>query len=153
MPVIPLEDMPDGALMALDPGSKTIGVAACGASRGLATAVITIKRTKFTVDAEQIFALIDERQAVGLIVGLPVNMDGSEGPRAQSARALARNLIGLRDLPVAFQDERLSTFEAEEALIAAGMKRDKRKDVIDAHAAANILQSALDRLDILSRRD
>lgn len=150
MPVITLENMPDGALLALDPGSKTIGVAACGASRGLATAVETIRRTKFTLDAQRIFALLDERQAVGLVVGLPVNMDGSEGPRAQSARALARNLIGLRDLPVVFQDERLSTFEAEEALIAAGMKRDKRKDVIDAHAAANILQSALDRLETLS---
>lgn len=150
MPVITLEDMPDGALLALDPGSKTIGVAACGASRGLATAVETIRRTKFTADAQRIFALLDERRAVGLVVGLPVNMDGSEGPRAQSARALARNLIGLRDLPIVFQDERLSTFEAEEALISAGMKRDKRKDVIDAHAAANILQSALDRLDTLS---
>lgn len=153
MPVITLQDMPDGALLALDPGSKTIGVAACGASRGLATAVETIRRTKFTIDAERIFALLDERQAVGLVVGLPVNMDGSEGPRAQSARALARNLIGLRDLPVVFQDERLSTFEAEEALIAAGMRRDKRKDVIDAHAAANILQSALDRLETLSGDD
>ncbi len=153
MPVITLQDMPDGALLALDPGSKTIGVAACGASRGLATAVETIRRTKFTLDAQRIFALLDERQAVGLVVGLPVNMDGSEGPRAQSARALARNLIGLRDLPVVFQDERLSTFEAEEALITAGMRRDKRKDVIDAHAAANILQSALDRLETLSGDD
>lgn len=153
MPVITLQDMPDGALLALDPGSKTIGVAACGASRGLATAVETIRRTKFTLDAQRIFTLLDERQAVGLVVGLPVNMDGSEGPRAQSARALARNLIGLRDLPVVFQDERLSTFEAEEALIAAGMRRDKRKNVIDAHAAANILQSALDRLETLSDED
>lgn len=153
MPVITLEHMPEGALLALDPGSKTIGVAACGASRGLATAVETIRRTKFTIDAQRIFYLLDQRQAVGLVMGLPVNMDGSEGPRAQSARALARNLIGVRDLPVVFQDERLSTFEAEEALIAAGMKRDKRKDVIDAHAAANILQSALDRLETLSGDD
>lgn len=149
MPVLTLEDLPEGPLLSLDPGSKTIGVAACGASRGMATAVETIKRTKFKADATRIFELYDERQAAGIVVGLPVNMDGSEGPRAQSARAMARNLLNLRDLPLAFQDERLSTHEAEEQLIAAGMKRDKRKGVIDAFAAANILQSALDRLEAL----
>lgn len=82
-------------------------------------------------------------------MGLPVNMDGSEGPRVQSVRAMARNLMRLRDLPIVFQDERLSTFEAEEKLIAVGVRRDKRKEIIDAHAAANILQSALDRLEML----
>ncbi|MEP3074216.1 Holliday junction resolvase RuvX [Maricaulis sp.] len=146
MPVIALEDLPNGPLIALDPGTKTIGVASSGASRGLATPVETIVRTKFTADAERIFALYDERNAVAIVMGLPVNMDGSEGPRVQSVRALARNLLRLRDIPVVFQDERLSTFEAEEKLIAAGVRRDRRKAVIDAHAAANILQSALDRL-------
>lgn len=146
MPVIALEDTPSGPLIALDPGSKTIGVASCGASRGLATPVETIARTKFTADAERVFALYDERKAVAIVMGLPVNMDGSEGPRVQSVRALARNLMRVRDIPIVFQDERLSTFEAEEKLIAAGVRRDKRKAVIDAHAAANILQSALDRL-------
>ncbi|WP_300541160.1 Holliday junction resolvase RuvX [Maricaulis sp.] len=146
MPIVALEDLPDGPLIALDPGTKTIGVAACGASRGLATPVETIRRTKFTADAERIFHLMDEREAAGLIMGLPVNMDGSEGPRAQSAKAMARNLLRLRDIPLVFQDERLSTFEAEEKLISAGVRRDKRREIIDAHAAANILQSALDRL-------
>lgn len=149
MPIVTLEDLPDGPLIALDPGTKTIGVAACGASRGLSTPVETIKRTKFTTDAERIFALLDERQATAIVMGLPVNMDGSEGPRVQSVRAMARNLMRLRDLPIVFQDERLSTFEAEEKLIAVGVRRDKRKAIIDAHAAANILQSALDRLEML----
>jgi len=149
MPIVTLEDLPDGPLLALDPGTKTIGVAACGASRGLSTPVETIKRTKFTIDAERVFALLDERKAVAIVMGLPVNMDGSEGPRVQSVRAMARNLMRLRDLPIVFQDERLSTFEAEEKLISVGVRRDKRKDIIDAHAAANILQSALDRLEML----
>jgi len=149
MPIVTLEDLPDGPLIALDPGSKTIGVAACGASRGLSTPVETIKRTKFTHDAERVFTLLDERKAVAIVMGLPVNMDGSEGPRVQSVRAMARNLMRLRDLPIVFQDERLSTFEAEEKLISVGVRRDKRKDIIDAHAAANILQSALDRLEML----
>ena len=145
-----LEDLPDGPLLALDPGTKTIGVAACGASRGIPMAVETVKRTKFRDDAARIFELYDERKAEGIVIGLPVNMDGSEGPRAQSAKAMARNLCQIRDIPIAFQDERLSTFEAEEKLIAAGVRRDKRKDIIDAHAAANILQSALDRLEMLN---
>ncbi|WP_291844336.1 Holliday junction resolvase RuvX [Maricaulis sp.] len=149
MPIVTLEDLPDGPLIALDPGTRTIGVAACGASRGLSTPVETIKRTKFTADAERVFALLDERKATAIVMGLPVNMDGSEGPRVQSVRAMARNLMRLRDLPIVFQDERLSTFEAEEKLIAVGVRRDKRKDIIDAHAAANILQSALDRLEML----
>lgn len=149
MPITPLEELPQGPILALDPGSKTIGVAACGATRGLATPVETIQRTKFTHDAARIFKLYDERKAVGLVIGLPYNMDGSEGARAQSSRALARNLLGLRDIPIIFQDERLSTFEATEALISAGMRRERRKEVIDAHAAANILRSVLDRLEHL----
>jgi putative Holliday junction resolvase len=147
MALIVLEDLPQGPILALDPGSKTIGVAACGATRGLATPVETIQRTKFTHDAARIFQLYDERKAVGLVIGLPFNMDGTEGARAQSSRALARNLLNLRDIPILFQDERLSTFEATEALISAGMRRERRKEVIDAHAAANILRSLLDRLE------
>tara|TARA_R110000868_G_scaffold323066_2_gene584015 strand:- start:4116 stop:4565 length:450 start_codon:yes stop_codon:yes gene_type:complete len=149
MALIDLSDLPQGPILALDPGSKTIGVAACGATRGLATPVETIQRTKFTHDAARIFQLYDERKAIGLVIGLPYNMDGSEGARAQSSRALARNLLGLRDIPIIFQDERLSTFEATEALISAGMRRERRKEVIDAHAAANILRSVLDRLEHL----
>ncbi|WP_417483989.1 Holliday junction resolvase RuvX [Maricaulis salignorans] len=149
MALIDLEDLAQGPILALDPGSKTIGVAACGATRGLATPVETIQRTKFTHDAARIFQLYDERKAVGLVIGLPYNMDGTEGARAQSSRALARNLINLRDIPIIFQDERLSTFEATEALISAGMRRERRKEVIDAHAAANILRSVLDRLEHL----
>ena len=149
MALIDLSDLPQGPILALDPGSKTIGVASCGATRGLATPVETIQRTKFTADAARIFQLYDERKAVGLVIGLPYNMDGSEGARAQSSRALARNLLGLRDIPILFQDERLSTFEATEALISAGMRRERRKEVIDAHAAANILRSVLDRLEHL----
>ena len=147
MPVLDLPALPSGPLLGLDPGTKTIGVAACGASRGLATPVETIKRAKFTADAERLFALYDERDAVGLVIGLPVNMDGSEGPRAQSARGLGRNLLRLRDIPIVFQDERLSTFEAEGQLLEAGLRKGRHKAVIDAHAAANILQSALDRLE------
>ena len=149
MALIDLSDLPQGPILALDPGSKTIGVASCGATRGLATPVETIQRTKFTADAARIFQLYDERKAVGLVIGLPYNMDGTEGARAQSSRALARNLLGLRDIPILFQDERLSTFEATEALISAGMRRERRKEVIDAHAAANILRSVLDRLEHL----
>ncbi|WP_417489579.1 Holliday junction resolvase RuvX [Maricaulis sp.] len=147
MPIVDASNIQPGPLLALDPGSKTIGVASCGATRGLATPVETIQRTKFTADAARIFQLYDERKAVGLVIGLPYNMDGTEGARAQSSRALARNLLGLRDIPIIFQDERLSTFEATEALISAGMRRDRRKQVIDAHAAANILRSVLDRLE------
>ena len=147
MPVLALSDLPDGPLLGLDPGSKTIGVAACGASRAMATSVETIQRTKMTADAERLFTLYDERRAAGIVMGLPVNMDGSEGPRAQSARAMARNILAVRDVPLAFQDERLSSHEAEDRLIAAGVKKDKRKAVIDAEAAAVILQAALDRLE------
>ena len=146
MPICSLEDLPAGALIALDPGTKTIGVASCGASRGLATPVETIKRTKFTADAERVFQLMDERQAVGLIMGLPVNMDGSEGPRAQASRAYARNLAETFALPVLLWDERWSTSSAEAAMIRQDMSRAKRAERIDSHAAAIILQGAIDAL-------
>lgn len=137
---------PRGALLGLDLGTKTIGVATSDPDRRLATAVETIARKTFSADAARILALAAERQAAGFVLGLPVNMDGSEGPRAQSTRAFARNLARLTELPIALWDERLSTAAVERALIGADVSRDKRKAVIDQHAAVFILQGALDRL-------
>ena len=135
-----------GSLLGLDLGSKTIGVAASDPDRRLATAVETVARTNFTADARRLLALAVERSAVGFVLGLPVNMNGSEGPRAQSTRAFARNFAKLTDLPIALWDERLSTAAVERELIAADVSRKKRAAVIDQHAAAFILQGALDRL-------
>jgi putative Holliday junction resolvase len=135
-----------GALIGLDLGTKTIGVAASDPDRRLASPVETIARKRFGIDAERVFALAGERRVVGFVLGLPINMDGTEGPRAQATRAFARNLAGLTALPIALWDERLSTAAVERALIAADASRAKRKAVIDAHAAAYILQGALDRL-------
>ena len=135
-----------GSLIGLDLGSKTIGVASSDPDRKLATGVETIARTKFSADAARVLALAAERNACGFVLGLPVNMDGSEGPRAQSTRAFARNFAKLTELPIALWDERLSTAAVERGLIEADMRRNKRKEVIDQHAAAYILQGALDRL-------
>jgi putative Holliday junction resolvase len=149
--ILPLADAaahlpPRGALIGLDLGTKTIGVAASDPDRKLATAVETVARKTFSVDAKRLLALAAERNAVGLVLGLPLNMDGSEGPRAQSTRAFARNLGKLTELPIALWDERLSTAAVERDLIAADVSRQKRAAVIDQHAAAFILQGALDRL-------
>ena len=151
MPALPLIDVakdlpPRGALVGLDLGTKTIGVAVCDPDRRLAAGVTTIARSAFTADAKKILALASERRAVGFVLGLPINMDGSEGPRAQATRAFARNLEKLTPLPIALWDERLSTAAVERELIAADASRAKRKAVIDQHAAAYILQGALDRL-------
>ncbi len=135
-----------GALIGLDLGTKTIGVAVSDPDRKLATGVETVARKTFTVDARRVLALAEERSAVGFVLGLPINMDGSEGPRAQSTRAFARNFAKLTPLPIAFWDERLSTAAVERELIAADVSRKKRAAVIDQHAAAYILQGALDRL-------
>ncbi len=135
-----------GALIGLDLGSKTIGVAASDPDRRVAAPVETIARKRFSSDAKRILELAAERRAIGIVLGLPINMDGSEGPRAQSTRAFARNLARLTELPIALWDERLSTAAVERALIAADASRAKRKVVIDQHAAAYILQGALDRL-------
>jgi putative Holliday junction resolvase len=135
-----------GALIGLDLGTKTIGVAASDPDRRLATGVETITRTNFTADARRLIALADERNAVAFVLGLPINMDGSEGPRAQSTRAFARNLARLTERPIALWDERLSTAAVERELIAADMSRARRAAVIDQHAATFILQGALDRL-------
>jgi putative holliday junction resolvase len=151
MPVLSLVDAiavlpPRGVLIGLDLGSKTIGIAASDPDRRVAAPVETISRKRFNLDAQRILDLAAERRAAGLVLGLPINMDGSEGPRAQSTRAFARNLARLTALPIALWDERLSTAAVERALIAADASRAKRKSVIDQHAAAYILQGALDRL-------
>ena len=150
-PVIPLVEAatlwpPRGALIGLDLGTRTIGVAVADPDRKLATGVETIARTTFTADARRLLSLAGERRAAGFVLGLPVNMDGSEGPRAQSTRAFARNLAKLTPLPIALWDERLSTAAVERELIAADVSRAKRAAVIDQHAAIFILQGALDRL-------
>lgn len=137
---------PRGALLGLDIGTKTIGVATSDADRRLATGVETIARKTFTIDATRLLALAAERRCAGFVLGLPLNMDGSEGPRAQSVRAFARNLAKLTVLPIALWDERLSTAAVERELIAADVSRKKRAAVIDEHAAVFILQGALDRL-------
>jgi putative Holliday junction resolvase len=135
-----------GALIGLDLGSKTIGVASSDPDRRLATGVETVTRKNFSADAARLLALAAERKAAGFVLGLPVNMDGSEGPRAQSTRAFARNLARLTELPIALWDERLSTAAVERELIAADVTRARRAKVIDQHAAVFILQGALDRL-------
>ena len=151
MPVLALTDaaalLPErGALIGLDLGSKTIGVAVSDPERRIAAPVETIARQRFTSDAQRILALAQERRAIGFVLGLPINMDGTEGPRAQSTRAFARNFAGLTELPIALWDERLSTAAVERELIAADVSRARRKAAIDAHAATYILQGALDRL-------
>src|SRR3989304_4753819 len=151
MSVLPLVEAaeyfpPRGALVGLDLGTKTIGVAVSDPDRKLATGVTTVARSNFTADARRVLALAAERSACGFVLGLPINMDGSEGPRAQSTRAFARNFAKLTDLPIALWDERLSTAAVERGLIAADVSRAKRAAVIDEHAALFILQGALDRL-------
>jgi len=141
-----------GALIGLDLGTKTIGVAASDPDRVLAAGVETIARKAFQADAARVLSLAAERRAVGLVLGLPLNMDGSEGPRAQSTRAFARNLARLTELPIAFWDERLSTAAVERDLLAADVSRAKRAAVIDQHAAAFILQGALDFLRLAGNR-
>jgi putative holliday junction resolvase len=157
MPVVPLVEIAAvlparGALIGLDLGTKTIGVAVSDPDRRVAAPVETVMRKRFALDARRIIALAAERRAVAYVLGLPVNMDGSEGPRAQATRAFARNFAKLTELPIALWDERLSTAAVERALIAADLSRAKRKAVIDQHAATYILQGALDRLAGLAAR-
>ncbi|GLK71765.1 Holliday junction resolvase RuvX [Ancylobacter dichloromethanicus] len=141
---------PRGGLIGLDLGTKTIGVASSDPDRRLAAPVETIARKQFTPDAGRILALGAARGAVGIVVGLPVNMDGSEGPRAQSSRAFARNLARLTELPIILWDERLSTAAVERDMIAMDMSRARRAEVVDQQAAAFILQGALDRLRFIA---
>jgi putative Holliday junction resolvase len=137
---------PTGKILGLDLGTKTIGVAISDGMRYSATPLETIKRTKFTQDAERIIELVTENKAIAIILGLPLNMDGSEGPRVQSTRAFARNLNQKLDLPIAFWDERLSTSAVTRMMIDADLRRDRRAEVVDKLAASYILQGALDRL-------
>ena len=139
--------LPDagGRLLALDVGTKTIGLATCDSSWSFATAAETVIRTKFTIDLATLRAFAARHAIVGLVVGLPLNMDGSDSSRTQSVRAFARNLVPL-DLPILLWDERWSTIAVERVMIAADVTRAKRAARIDAHAAAHILQGAIDAL-------
>jgi len=140
-----------GAVAGLDLGTKTLGVAVSDGMRSVATPLKTLKRTKFGRDADALNAILQERHIVALVIGLPRNMDGSEGPRAQSTRAFARNFAELYPLPIGFWDERLSTVAAEKALLEADTTRKRRAEVIDHVAASYILQGALDRLQRVRR--
>ena len=135
-----------GALLGLDLGTKTIGVATCDAGWRYATAGKTITRSKFTKDCGALRTIVTERKIAGVVIGLPRNMDGTEGPRAQASRAYARNLAQTLELPVLLWDERWSTSSAEAAMIGQDMSRAKRATKIDSHAAAIILQGAIDAL-------
>ncbi len=154
MPVIDLPALPNrGALIGIDPGSRRLGIAASDGLRLIATPLKAIgrgRRLAPTLDA--LFNLIAARQAVGLICGLPINMDGSEGPRVQAARALVHNILQRQDIPIAYQDERLTSAEAERVMIEADLTRARRAESLDSSAAAIILQTALDRLANISKR-
>ena len=132
--------------MGLDPGTKTLGLAISDQTRLIATPLLTIGRKKFTTDAAQLLGLFDDNHASALIIGLPVNMDGSSGPRVQSVKDFTHNLTQIRDIPVFFWDERLSSQAVNRGMLAADMSRKKRKDNIDKLAASYILQGVLDRL-------
>ena len=152
MAVVDLTELPAllprySALIGLDLGEKTIGVAVSDVTRMVASPLELIRKTKFTAEANRLFALIDERQVGAIVIGLPVNMDGTEGTRCQSNRAFARNLLRLRDIPIAFWDERMSTMAVNRVLIEeADVTRARRAELVDKMAAAWILQGALERL-------
>jgi putative Holliday junction resolvase len=151
MPVVDLFDLPaKGVLIGLDPGTKTLGVAATDPSRILASPVETITKVKLAPALERFFKVYDDRGAVGLVAGLPLNTDGTQGPRVQSVRTLVSNLLKVRDIPVAFQDERYSTVIADEIVRELSFTEQRRTDRIDAMAAAMILRAALEQLE--SRR-
>ena len=141
------------AIAGLDLGDKTIGVALSDLRRQVATPIQVIRREKFTLDAGRLLSLLEERGAAGIVLGLPLNMDGSTGPRVQATQAFARNLEKLTGLPICYWDERLSTVAAERALLEADTSRKRRKEVIDQVAAGYILQGALDRLAHLARSE
>ncbi|WP_083567770.1 Holliday junction resolvase RuvX [Hyphomicrobium sp. CS1GBMeth3] len=140
-----------GRLIGIDAGTKTLGLALSDVRRSIASGMETIRRTKFKADVARLLALADQQDVRGFVLGLPANLDGSEGPRAQATRAFARNLNALSPLPILLWDERLTTVEAERMLIAADTSRKRRADVIDKLAATLILQGALDRMRTLTR--
>lgn len=152
MAIVDLTELPNTAparspLVGLDLGEKTIGVAVSDTSRTVASPLELIRKTKFTDDANALFKLMESRGAGGIVIGLPVNMDGTEGPRCQSSRAFARNVLRLRDVPIAFWDERLSSAAVNRVLIDEhDITRARRGEVVDKMAAAWILQGALERL-------
>ena len=153
--LVAIEDLPqlltrDARLLGLDVGSKTIGLALSDVTRTVATPYDTVRRVKFTVDVKPIQDAIETHDVGALVIGFPLNLDGSEGPRAQSTRAFARNLASHVSVPIAFWDERLSTAAVERHLIEADASRKRRAQVIDRMAAAYILQGALDRLKRLA---
>jgi putative holliday junction resolvase len=139
------------AIAGLDLGTKTIGVAVSDTGLSIATPLETVPRRKFSVDAARLLEIASHRQLGGFVLGLPRNMDGTEGPRCQSTRAFARNLGQLTEVPIGFWDERLSTVAAERALLEADTSRARRKEIIDHVAAGYILQGALDRLRHMRR--
>ena len=154
-PLVAIEDLPpllarEARLLGLDVGTKTIGLALSDVTRSIATPYHTVRRTKFTEDAKVIQEAVKEHEVGALVIGLPINLDGSEGPRAQSTRAFARNLAARIEVPMVFWDERLSTAAVERHLLEAGASRKRRAQVIDRMAAAYILQGALDRLNRLT---
>ncbi|MEE4188458.1 MAG: Holliday junction resolvase RuvX [Roseobacter sp.] len=147
-----LATLPAGlGLAGLDLGTQTIGVAVSDTQLSVATPLATIKRRKFSLDAAELAKIVAARRIGGLVLGLPRNMDGSEGPRCQSTRAFARNLQSVQglDIPLTFWDERLSTVAAERALLEADTSRKRRAEVIDHVAAGYILQGALDRIRVI----
>ena len=154
MAVVDLEALAGKSrLMALDVGGKTIGIALGTTAHALASPLETIRRTRFAADARRLFALVDEHAVDGLVIGLPINMDGSEGRRCQSVRQFAENLLAVRDIEAAFWDERLSTAAVTRTMIEADLSRRKRAAAVDRLAAAYILQGALDRLRNLPGND
>ncbi len=146
LPLLKSAMRPGERLLGLDLGEKTIGLALSDTTLSIATPFGVLPRRKFSANAEELFALTREHNIGGLVVGLPLNMDGSEGPSAQSARAFARNLARLTEIPIALWDERLSTAAVTRTLIEADSSRRRRAEVVDKMAAAYILQGALDRL-------
>ena len=155
-PTLPLADLfaslaPAARVIGLDLGTKTIGLALSDLGRRIATPLETIRRKKFSLDVAELLAICEKTQVAAMVIGLPLNMDGSEGPRAQATRAFVRNLAPLTALPIAYWDERLSTTAVTRTLLEADTSRAKRADVVDKMAASFILQGALDRMQTAGR--
>lgn len=148
MPIQTIDDIAatTGPLLGLDPGTKTLGLAISDRTRLIATPLMTIRRKKFTPDAAELLSIYDKNEAVALVIGLPMNMNGTAGPRVQSVKDFAANLMKIRDLPIFFWDERLSTMAVTRSMLEADMSRKKRAENVDKLAAGYILQGVLDRL-------